>query len=53
VWNNEYRYLEEITISSPTTIRMIKSRKMRWAGHVASMGQKRDAYRILLGKSEE
>jgi hypothetical protein len=29
---------------------MIKSRRMRWAGHVARMGEKRDAYRILVGK---
>jgi hypothetical protein len=33
-------------------IRMIKSRKMRWAGHVARIGEKKKAYRILLGKSE-
>jgi hypothetical protein len=31
---------------------MIKSRRMRWAGHVARMGEKRNAYRILLGKPE-
>jgi hypothetical protein len=31
---------------------MIKSRRMRWAGHVARMGQKRTAYRILVGKPE-
>jgi hypothetical protein len=31
---------------------MIKSRRMRWAGHVARMGQKRNAYRILVGKPE-
>jgi hypothetical protein len=33
-------------------IRMIKSRRMRWAGHVARTGKKRNAYRILVGKSE-
>jgi hypothetical protein len=38
--------------SSPGTIRIIKSRRMRWAGHVARMGEKRNAYRLLLGKSE-
>jgi hypothetical protein len=38
--------------SSPNIIRMIKSRRMRWAGHVARMGEKRNAYRILVGKSE-
>jgi hypothetical protein len=31
---------------------MIKSRKMRWTGHVAQMGAKRNAYRILVGKPE-
>jgi hypothetical protein len=32
----------------PSIIRMIKSRRMRWAGHVAGMGAKRNAYRILM-----
>jgi hypothetical protein len=36
--------------SSPSIIRMIKSRRMRWAGHVARMGEKRNLYRILVGK---
>jgi hypothetical protein len=31
---------------------MIKSRKMRWTGHAARMGEKRNAYRILVGKPE-
>jgi hypothetical protein len=31
---------------------MIKSRRMRWAGHVARMGEKMNAYRILVGKPE-
>jgi hypothetical protein len=31
---------------------MIKSRRMRWAGYVARMGEKRNPYRILLGKPE-
>jgi hypothetical protein len=31
---------------------MIKSRRMSWAGHIASMGEKRNAYRILMGKPE-
>jgi hypothetical protein len=38
--------------SSPSIIRMIKSRRMRWAGHVAQIGEKRNAYRILVGKTE-
>jgi hypothetical protein len=36
----------------PSKIRMIKSRRMRWAGYVALMGEKRNAYRILVGKQE-
>jgi hypothetical protein len=39
--------------SSPNIIRMIKSRRMRWAGHVARMGEKRNAYGVLVGKPEE
>jgi hypothetical protein len=38
--------------SSPSIIRTIKSRRMRWAGHVARMGVKRHAYRLLVGKPE-
>jgi hypothetical protein len=38
--------------SSPSIIRMIKSRRMKWAGHVARMGEKRNACMILVGKPE-
>jgi hypothetical protein len=38
--------------TSPNIIRVIKSRKMRWAGHIARMGETRIAYRILMGKPE-
>jgi hypothetical protein len=38
--------------SSPSIIRMIKSRKTRWAGHVEQMGKKRTAYRTLVGQPE-
>jgi hypothetical protein len=38
--------------SSTNIIRMIKSRRMRWAGHVERMGAKRNACRILVGKPE-
>jgi hypothetical protein len=38
--------------SSPSIIRIIKSRRMRWAGHVARMGENRNAYRILVGIPE-
>jgi hypothetical protein len=39
-------------ITSPNIIRMTKSRDIRWAGHVARMRENRNAYRILVGKSE-
>jgi hypothetical protein len=38
--------------SSPNIIRMMKSRRMRWAGHVARKGETRNAYRILVEKPE-
>ena len=38
--------------SSPNIVRVIKSRRMRWAGHIARMGERRDAYRVLVRKSE-
>jgi hypothetical protein len=38
--------------SSPSIIRIIKLRRMRWVGHVARMGEKRNTYRLLVGKPE-
>jgi len=38
--------------SSPNIVRVIKSRRMRWAGHVARMGEERVVYRVLVGKPE-
>jgi len=38
--------------SSPNIVRVIKSRIMRWAGHVARMGEERVVYRVLVGKLE-
>jgi hypothetical protein len=37
---------------SPNIVRVIKSRRMKWAGHVARMGERRGVYRVLLGKPE-
>jgi hypothetical protein len=39
--------------SSPDIVRQITSRRMRWAGHVARMGEGRNVYRVLEGKPEE
>jgi hypothetical protein len=38
--------------SSPSIIRIIKSRRMRWVGQAARMGEKRNEYRLLVGKPE-
>jgi hypothetical protein len=38
--------------SSPNIIRQIKSRRMRWAGHVARMGEERNVYKVLMEKPE-
>ena len=39
--------------SSPNIVRVIKSRRMSWTGHVACMGEERGVYRVLVGKPEE
>jgi hypothetical protein len=46
--NEELRNL----YSSPDIIRLVKSRRMRWAGHVARMGAERKVYKVLVGKPE-
>ena len=38
--------------SSPNIVRVIKSRRMRWAGHVAHMGERMGVYRVLVGKPD-
>jgi hypothetical protein len=47
--------LEELHIvyPSPNFIGTIKSRKVRWVVHVARVGEKKDAYRVLVGKVKE
>jgi hypothetical protein len=52
VWRNLRNVKLHNLYSSPSIIRMIKSRRMRWAGHVARMGEKRNACRIVMGKPE-
>jgi hypothetical protein len=51
-WRNLHNEELHNLYSSPIIIRTIKSRRMRWAGHVAHMEEKRNAYRILMGKPE-
>jgi hypothetical protein len=38
--------------SSPNIVGVIKARRMRWAGHVARMGEGRGVYRVLVGRTE-
>ena len=47
-------HIEELNdlYSLPNIVRVIKSRRMRWAGHVARMGEERGEYRVLVGKPE-
>jgi hypothetical protein len=55
-WTGGWRKLHNEALhnlySSPSIIRMIKSRRMRWAGHVVRMGEKRNEYRILVGQPD-
>jgi hypothetical protein len=37
---------------SPNVIRQIKSKRMKWAGHVVRMGEKRNVHKVLMGKPE-
>jgi hypothetical protein len=48
------RHNEELNdlYSSPTIVRVIKSRRMRWAGDVARLGEETGVYRVLVGKPE-
>ena len=52
---NLLRYNEQLNdlYSSPNIVRVTKSRRMRWAGHVARMDEDRGVYRVLEGKPEE
>jgi hypothetical protein len=49
---NDLKKLKLKLYSSPNTVRVIKSRRMKWAGHVARMGEGRGVYRVLIGKAE-
>jgi hypothetical protein len=51
-WRNLHNEELHNLYSSPSIISIIKSRRMRWAGHVARMGEKRNLYRLLVGKPE-
>ena len=51
-WRRLYKEELNDLYSSPNVVWVIKSRRMRWAGHVACMDEERRAYRVLVGKPE-
>jgi len=52
-WRRLHNEVLNDLYSSPNIVRRIKSRRMRWTGHVARMGEERGVYRVLVGKPEE
>jgi hypothetical protein len=51
-WRKLHNEELHILYSSPNIIRQIKSRRMRWAGHMERMGEEMNVYRVLMGKPE-
>jgi hypothetical protein len=51
-WRKVYNFELHNFYSSPDIIRQVKSRRMRWVGHVALMGQERKVYKVWVGKPE-
>jgi hypothetical protein len=49
-WTRLHNEELNVLYSSPNIIQVIKSRRMRWKGHIPRMGEKRGAYRILVGR---
>jgi hypothetical protein len=52
LWRKLLNYELHNLYSSPNMVRVIKSRRLRWAGHVACMGEGRGVYRVLVGRPE-
>jgi hypothetical protein len=50
--NGENYIMRNLVISLPNIVRIVKSRRMRWAGHVARMGEGRGVHRVLVRKLE-
>jgi hypothetical protein len=52
-WGKQYNKELRDLYSSPSIIRIIKSRRMRWAGHIERIGEERNAYRLLVESQGE
>jgi hypothetical protein len=52
-WRNLHNEDLNDLYSCPNIVRVVKSRRMRWAGHVVRMGEERGVHRVLVGKPEE
>ena len=50
-WRKLHEELSDLN-SLPNVVRVVKSRRMRWTGHMASMGEERGVHRVLVGKPE-
>jgi hypothetical protein len=50
-WRKLHNEELHILYWSPNIIRQIKSKRMRWAGHVARIGKERNVYKVLMGKA--
>jgi hypothetical protein len=51
-WRKLHKEELHVLCCSPRVIRIMKARRMKWVGHVARMREKRNAYRLLVGKPE-
>jgi hypothetical protein len=51
-WRKLHNEEQNDLYSSPNIVRVVKSRRMRWAGHVERMGEERGVHRVLVGKPE-
>jgi len=52
VWRKLHNWELNILYSSPNVVRVIKAKRMGWAGHAARMGERSGVYRVLVGMSE-
>ena len=51
-WRGQHNEELDVLYSSPNIVRVVKSRRMRWFGHIARVGRREITYRVLVGKPE-